>query len=157
MPGIDGPLKSHSLVKEKERLQKRGLFTFGAENSDIVIVNEGVAITGFTQVQAYGLGGNLNDMGFEVTRSMKNESGADRVVDWTITNETQATTLDSGSITLSDGELSTATSFYPLSKIKNGDYIKFAIGNQGIGTAVGSPTFAQMSFKVKSVFLRTDG
>lgn len=139
-----------------EDLRKRPLFTFGAENSDITIVNEGVAITGFTQVQAYGLGGNENDMGFEVTKSMKNESGADRVVDWTITNETKATTLDSGSITLSDGELSTTTEFFGIDQISNGDFIRFTIANAGIGTAVGSATFAQMSFKVRSVFLTRD-
>jgi len=139
-----------------EDLRKRPLFTFGAENSDVTIVNEGVAITGFTQVQAYGLGGHENDMGFEVTRSMKNESGADRVVDWTITNETKATTLASGSITLSDGELSTATGFYGIDQISNGDFIRFTIGDDGIGTAVASPTMAQMSFTVKSIFLTRD-
>lgn len=133
---------------------REDLFTFGAENSDIVVVNEGVAITGYTQVQAYGLTGNELDMGFEVTKSIKNESGAPRNVTWTITNETKATTLASGSITLADGELSTTTSFFGLDKISNGDYIRYTIGDAGIGTAVLSPTFAQMSFKVKSVFLR---
>ncbi len=154
--GIEGPLKQRTEKAPRQIAEKR-LFTFGAENSDVVIVNEGVAITGYIQVQAYGLGGNENDMGFEVTRSLKNESGGDRVVDWTITNQTKVTTLSTGSDTLSDGELTTATSFFPLSKIANGDYIRFTISNAGIGTAVGSATFAQMSFKVKSVFLRTDG
>lgn len=138
-------------------LEKRQLFTFGAENSDITIVNEGFAITGFIQVLAYGLGQNETDMGFEVTRSMKNQSGADRTVGFEIKNQTQNVVLESGSIVLSNGELSTVTKFYPLEKITNGDFVRFTISNQGIGTASGSVVFAQMSFKVKSIFLREDG
>ena len=135
----------------------RQLFTFGAENSDVVVVNETVAITGYIQLTAYGLGENVTNIGFEVTKSIKNESGAPRVVDWTVTNQTQSTTLHSGSTTLSDGELSTLTLFYDLSQIANGDSIRYTISNAGIGTALGSAVFAQMSFKVKSIFLKQDG
>jgi len=128
------------------------MFTKTQTNKDITIVNEGEAITGYTQAQAYGITTENREIGYSTTYNIKNESGASRNVTIVITNETKSTTLlDAGSADLNDGEFKSHTDFFTTEEISEGDYIRLTIGNEGIGTALASPTLAQYSFEVNSL------
>ncbi len=149
---LDLPVLLLKSQAEERIISKKELFTRGKTNKAFSIVPEGVAITGFISVQAYGLGNQIKDFGFELSYAMKNKSGGTRTVDFTITNNTQGTTLDSGSIDLSDGEITSATFFATLEQVNPGDFVRFTFSNQGVGTAGGSATFAYVVFESKGVF-----
>ena len=140
--------------KNDELFNKDNLFTKTQTNKDITILNEGHAVTGFTQAQAYGITSELKEIGYSTTYTIKNESGASRNITIVITNETKSTTLlNAGSIDLTDGEFRTVTNFFTTEEISSGDYIRLTLGNEGIGTAIGSATFAQYSFEINSLTL----
>jgi len=143
--------------ERRELLEKRENFTIGYSNKDQTIVNEGIAITGSTTLQTVGLGGDKESMGIQTIYSIKNESGASRNVTIIITNETKGTTLLSTSKDLGDGALTSATQFWNIEQVEDLDSLKLAIGNEGIGTAVASPTFAQYSFEIKAIRIKNDG
>lgn len=140
---------------EMERQEQRQA-TIKRTNRACVIVPEGHNVTGSCQLQAYGLDSTHVDIGFEISYYMQNNSGGGRLVNWTITNNTQGTTLKSGSKTLCNGGVDSATFFFTLEKITEGDMIHFTISNDGVGTAAGALAFGYFGVDVTSVFLAVD-
>lgn len=143
--------------QEEPQIQKRPKFTSTKSNRDIVIVNENVAITGYINIQAIGVGEEEQEMGYESIYSIKNESGGNRNVDITITNQTKGTTLFTHSTTLGDGAFRSESIFHTIEEIDGGDYLRLTIGNQGIGTALGSATLASFSYEIKNIFISQNG
>ena len=139
-----------SVFKTQEILLKEESINVTHENGSIVVINEGVAITGFIQGNSVNSGiGKLK--GFKTMATIHNEASAGRNVTWTVTNETQSTTLTSGSKDFADGEFHTISNFWSPAQITHGDLIRFTYGNEGPGTDAGNPVFGHVEFKIESI------
>ena len=106
------------------------------------IVMPGWAVIGAATFIAGGLQNYKNEQGFETTFHLMNESGASRNSTVVIENLTTGKTLVSGNVDLVDGAFTNQAFSWSLEKIRPGDSIKFTLGNEGIGTANSSGTYA---------------
>ena len=140
------------LFGERNLLVDTKKFSVGRPQTHRRIVMPGWAVIGAASFLAGGLQNFKDNAGFVTTVNLMNESGANRNSTIVITNTTTGKTLLSGNVTLPDGGFFNTSYYWSLEFIKPGDGIQFAIGNEGVGTAVENSTAAYYEFELNGVF-----